>query len=480
MEPMEIEGKFKDVVSRPKGTPGSKWRQQNRNKQSRDRCAIEINRRGISSIDRRNSFYKDNNIADIRFGIPTANSFTVLERSVRADLNQYGNGSHQDMVDSSAASFDFTKGSRIRAYLQFFTVDLLENQLRIFNLTKYAQHNPLKSMSQEINYCLMDSVPSKETQLPPISPSSYIPPHRRLSNNPRSPNPKTSPRSPNLNLQDKPISVKIEATEEAWSDCHKYGVFAIWNGPSKDFPHLMDWLKVNCQEQVSIFHHSDNILYLKCEEEWVKKDFISAADCFFNGHCVKFVDWFHNFHLDYVNCMIPTWFTMISLPPELCDIDIIYDIGSTIGEVLAIDASFFHCNSIKILININIKHQSDFKKKIETGKAKYEIKFQMYKGKIMDILRSDDQHKIRPKILPLTSDFSCIFPRLSSSINSRSRVQCKKSFHSYNQKGQINHEGLRIPKNNIISDISKKTFPASNVELKENTRGRKDSSSSKK
>ena len=126
----------------------------------------------------------------------------------------------------------------------------------------------------------MDSVPSKEPQLQPISPSSYIPPHRRHSNDSLAPNPKTNPVSPIRNPQDKPVSISLEAVEDAWADCRKYGVFAIWNGPSKDFPHLMDWLKENCQEQVSIFHHSENTLYLKCEDEWVKKEFITAVEFF--------------------------------------------------------------------------------------------------------------------------------------------------------------------------------------------------------
>ena len=178
--------------------------------------------------------------------------------------------------------------------------------------------------------------------------------------------------------------------------------------------------------------------------------------------------------------MIPTWFSMVSLPPKLYDIDIIYSIGSVIGEVIAIDASFFQCNSIKILINVNINHQSEFKNKIDTGKDNYEIKFQKYKGKIMDILRSDDLHKIRPKILPLTSDFSCKFPRLCSSINNKNWVQCKNSLHSFNQKGQINHEGMRTLKSSINSDISKESIPAPNLDLKKHTKGRKDSSSSKK
>ena len=136
------------------------------------------------------------------------------------------------------------------------------------------------------------------------------------------------------------MHIDIDDVEESWIECLKKGIFAIWTGPSKDIHLLMEWLSGNCQEQVSIFHHLDNVLFLKCEEESVKDEFIVVSECFFKGHCVKFIEWFPNFHIDKVDDMIPVWFSM-SLPPELCDVDIIYEIGSAIGVVIAIDASFF-------------------------------------------------------------------------------------------------------------------------------------------
>ena len=151
-------------------------------------------------------------------------------------------------------------------------------------------------------------------------------------------------------------------------------------------------------------------MFLKCEEVEAKIDFISVSECFFNGHCIKFVDWIHNFHIDKVKCKVPTWFSMVSLPSELCDVDIIYSIGSVIGEVIALDASFFSCNSIKLLINVNIDHPFEFQQKVETCYATYDINVQRYKGKIIDILRSDETHKIRPLIIPLTSDLRNEFP----------------------------------------------------------------------
>ena len=103
-------------------------------------------------------------------------------------------------------------------------------------------------------------------------------------------------------------------------------------------------------------------------------------------------------------------------PLELCDVDIIYEIGSAIGEVIANDASFFSCNSVKTLINLNIKHPLEFQKKVITEKASYFINFQAYKGKIIDIFRSDKRHNIRSKVLPLTSNFRSKFSRLSNMI----------------------------------------------------------------
>ena len=91
-------------------------------------------------------------------------------------------------------------------------------------------------------------------------------------------------------------------------------------------------------------------------------------------------------------------------------VDIIKSIGSMVGEVKGIDASIFYCNNVKILINVNINHPSEFKKEFSTNKALYDINFQTYKGEIVDILKFDEFHKIRPKILPLTSDFRSMFP----------------------------------------------------------------------
>ena len=47
----------------------------------------------------------------------------------------------------------------------------------------------------------------------------------------------------------------------------------------------------------SLFLYLENVLFLKCEEEAVKKEFIAVSECFFKGFCVKFVEWIPNFHI---------------------------------------------------------------------------------------------------------------------------------------------------------------------------------------
>ena len=213
-----------------------------------------------------------------------------------------------------------------------------------------------------------------------------------------------------VKIADKPIKISIKEVEDNWSECLKGGVFAIWSGPLRDLPLLADWLEENCEDQVSIFHYSDRILYLHCEEESIKKALTSVSDCFFNGHTVKFIDWFHDFRLEKLDCMIPKWFILPSLPLELLQIDIIKSIGSIVGKVLGIDSSFYYYNNVKLLINTKFNHPSRFQKKVITNKASYDLSFHIYEGDITDILKFDKSHKIRPKILPLTFDFRSKFP----------------------------------------------------------------------
>ena len=48
-------------------------------------------------------------------------------------------------------------------------------------------------------------------------------------------------------------------------------------------------------------------------------------------------------------------------------------------------------------------------RKVITNKATYDLKLQIFKGKILEIIRLDDNNKIRFKTLPLTSDLNSKF-----------------------------------------------------------------------
>jgi len=163
----------------------------------------------------------------------------------------------------------------------------------------------------------------------------------------------------------------------------------------------------------------------------------------------------------------------LSLPPELCDVDIIYEIGSAVGEIISIDASFFNYNNFKILINLNIKHPLEFQKKIITRKASYVISFQAYKGKIIDILKSNIIHNNRPKVLPLTSEFRNKFPGLSSKLVRKDKNPGEQIHHPEIQIGQDSPIGQRASLKSIISDKIEGLLLTSKMDLTEVTKVKK-------
>ena len=401
--------------------------------------------------------------------ISTANRFRVLEDTVGGNPKHTTTEHQQRKQEQTAISSYAINKCETLKLTPFFTVEQLSNQFRVFNLTKYARSAITRFSPSTKKIYPTASSTIIEPISAPISSPTYIPPHRRLPSAFHQDRSQNSPTAPSTSLQDRALNIASEAIDETWSDCIKKGVFAIWNGSSKDIHPLIDWLNDNCQGQVSIFHHLENILFLKCEEESIKKEFVSVSECFFKGHCVKFIDWFHNFNIEQIDCMTPLWFSINALPPELCDIDIIYTLGSFLGEVIAVDASFFYCNSIKILINVNIKHPTEILKKVETGKASYDIRFQIYRGKIIDILRSDEFHQISPKILPQTSEFKSIFPKLSSGTTSRGHRPDKENDNIKSQSYQIPQSD---PRNSLTNTIAKKEHNSlsalhSNIKIKQ-------------
>ena len=441
--------------------------QRNKRRLSRNVYSIEIARQGSSPTHQSKFFNRKYGKMDARFDVPTANRFEALDKStVEVSCFHKKEGPQRFRIDSEASS-NIQNLSGMRLQLPIFTVEQLDNQIRVFNMTKYVIPNSFKSLSPPGSASIPSNPPDVKVDLKSVPSPIYIPPHRRLNNHSHTSNPNYSLGLWQPILIDKPVYITIDDVEESWLDCLKKGIFAIWTGPSKDIHLLMDWLSDNCQEQVSIFHHHENVLFLKCEEESVKKEFIVVSECFFKGFCVKFVEWVPNFHIDKVDCMIPLWFSM-SLPPELCDVDIIYEIGSAIGVVIAIDASFFSCNSIKILIKLNIKHPSEFQKKIITRKASYDITFQEYKGKIIDILKSEIKNNHRPEVIPLTSHFRDKFPGLSSKLIRRNKNS--ENYRSEIHIGQKAQADQRAPLINTMSDETEGTLLTSKADLIKDTR----------
>ena len=258
-------------------------------------------------------------------------------------------------------------------HCQIFTVDHLENQFHIFNLKKYARSKVINLFAQDLSFPTTPQASRQPSKT--VSPGSYIPPHRRTPSIPPPSNPSPSSRSSLRLKRNKPISLSRKTIEASWDKCLKGGVFAIWNEPREEFPLLFDWLEEHCEEQVSISSYSDNTLFLQCANESIRKEFLLATNCFFNGHCVRFIEWSHNFNLELLDCYMPSWFVLPSLPPELCHEDIIEEIGLAIGEARGINASFYWCNDVKILINTKINHPIELNKKFISYKSSYEIKF---------------------------------------------------------------------------------------------------------
>ena len=441
--------------------------QKSRRRQCRNVQPSESARHGCSPSNQSKMINQKYGRKDVRFDIPTANRFEALNKPEDKISHVRQEKGIQRTMNDLVISADNQNISGMRLQLPIFTVEHLDKQISVFNLTKYAIPNWAKALSLSGSASLSSDPSEAKSDLKSVSSPTYIPPHRRSKHQTHTANPNDPLESKQPNPTDKPVNIIIKDVEEAWFDCKKKGVFAIWTGPVTDIHPLINWLADKCQEQVSIFHHHENVLFLKCEEEAVKKEFIAVSECFFKGFCVKFVEWIPNFHIDKMDCVIPLWFSM-NLPPELCDVDIIYEIGAAIGVVIAIDASFFRCNSIKMLINLNIKHPSVFQKKIITKKATYDISFQEYKGKITDILKSERKNNHRTEVLPLTTNFKDKFPGLSSKLIRRNKhSEIHQSEIHIVQKEKANQ---KAPSGNNMPDETEGTLINPKVDLRKNTR----------
>ena len=154
---------------------------------------------------------------------------------------------------------------------------------------------------------------------------------------------------------------------------------------------MIDWLDDFCGAQVCISKFSDSMLYLRCYDELVKKDFINITECMFKGHVVQFLDWIPNCNESNLDLAMPTWYVVHSLPPELKNINILKKMGRSIGNLIGMDLAYKNSNNVKFLISSNINDTKTKQLKIIINISKYDLEFTKYKGKILDIIKLDDE-----------------------------------------------------------------------------------------
>lgn len=166
------------------------------------------------------------------------------QKSISTNLEQRNSSHH-------AADLPFPHRS-----LSFFTLDGLEEQIRVFHLTKYALPNLGKSVLHPANLVRADSfiTPPRSGIIPHDGPerhNPYIPPHRHV----KTPVQRVPTNSQGIfNPQDSsndiapPISIFGEDIEDAWNICKKCGIYVIWCGPKEDLTSLQ---LVKCKLQIS-------------------------------------------------------------------------------------------------------------------------------------------------------------------------------------------------------------------------------------
>lgn len=288
-------------------------------------------------------------------------------------------------------------------------------------MTKYASLNlckvfPYPVESDRVSVQPPSHVNSSKSDEPTIaSPKPYIPPFRRSTKKAIRNTAKPKGIS-NLNanpvVKDNSIMIQNDECEAAWWECQNLGIFIVWNGPSEEMFFLSKWLKENCHGQVSISYFSDKVLYLNCLDELVKKEFANVSKCFFNGHIVKFVEWFPNFKLQDLDLKCPIWFNIQSLLLELNQIEILKSIGSACGEFIGINASFQYYNNVKLLIKTKFNQFLHFHKKVITNKTTYDLNLHSFEGEISKIIKIEDNNGLGFQNIPLTLDFQSMFPMI--------------------------------------------------------------------
>lgn len=202
------------------------------------------------------------------FAVKTSNKFSILENLGEKERHhgQFNHGASQK-YDSYSRSTKISQKEFIQIASgllgnhrspTFFTVDSLDNQIEIFNLTKYAFPSFCEPSTHPLE---IDRIPSSTARnsirsscvssLANSFPCSYIPPHRRstVGAPTDAANPKGIPghhKSPKR--EDNSIFLFDEEIEDIWNDYQKVGIFAVWSGPKEDLLFLSNWLAEYCME----------------------------------------------------------------------------------------------------------------------------------------------------------------------------------------------------------------------------------------
>ena len=184
------------------------------------------------------------NSFDKRYPVKTANRFEIFKNDTEETHSQQGNRGNENLRNDALKPLPQNPLVRLKANIspshQFFKVDQLDNQIRIFNLTRYAHPEKYKALAPDSYQAV--SIQAGNFAPQAASPGSYIPPHRRRKDPHNSVNPSPPPRASLRYTKEEPAKISSKAIESAWEKCSKGGLFAVWNGPQEDFPLLLDWL----------------------------------------------------------------------------------------------------------------------------------------------------------------------------------------------------------------------------------------------
>ena len=119
--------------------PDSSRGQRNKRRIAKNARAIKAARLGSSPANRGKFFNSRLKNTDARFDVPMANRYEVLDNlAVRSSRSRQEGKSESVRINTEAPPY-FKNWSGTRSILSIFTIEQLDNQIRVFNLTKYAQ-----------------------------------------------------------------------------------------------------------------------------------------------------------------------------------------------------------------------------------------------------------------------------------------------------------------------------------------------------